>query len=239
MIAKPPPKVCLVIPTFNEKENIGPLLERIWEFREQGQHVLFVDDSSPDGTGDFVRETAVREGWIHLYSRGFKKGIGSAYIDGFREALSNLQADIVVEMDADLQHPPEVVPMLVKAVETGADVAIGSRYVKGGGSKGWGTARKIVSRVANWQARTFLGLEIKDCTSGFRAYGKRAAQKLVSAKLPASGFEFQVAALHALKTDMKMVEVPYVFEVRKAGRSKLGPKAVLRFFFYVTRLALA
>ena len=228
----------MVIPTYNEKENVGPLLSRIEAFRQEGQDVLFVDDSSPDGTGQLIEEASGQKPWVHLYSRESKKGIGSAYLDGFREALGNLQADVVVEMDADLQHPPDVIPALLKAVEGGADVAIGSRYVKGGGSRGWGSFRKLVSWGANWQARTFLGLEVRDCTSGFRAYRKRAAQKLVVAKLPASGFEFQVAALHALKTDMKMTEVPYFFDVRRAGKSKLGPKAVLRFFFYVLWEAL-
>lgn len=238
MTARPPSKVCLVIPTYNERDNIGPLLERIRAFRREGQEVLFVDDSSPDGTGELIREAAGREGWVHLYSRESKRGIGSAYLEGFGEAISRLQADIVVEMDADMQHPPEAALVLVKAIEAGADVAIGSRYVKGGGSKGWGTFRRIVSWGANWQARTFLGLDVKDCTSGFRAYKKRVVQKLISAKLPASGFEFQVAALHALKTETRMVEVPYVFDARKAGKSKLGPKAVVRFFLYVTWVAL-
>ena len=200
--------------------------------------MLFVDDSSPDGTGDVIKGISSSEPWVHLYSRASKKGIGSAYLEGFREAVTSLQADTVVEMDADLQHPPELVPALLMATEAGADVAIGSRYVKGGGSRHWGRFRRIVSWGANWEARTFLGLRVRDCTSGFRAYSRRAMDRLLAAKLPASGFEFQVAALHALKTDMKMVEVPYVFEVRKAGRSKLGPKAVVRFFFYVLWLGL-
>ncbi|HUI86844.1 MAG TPA: polyprenol monophosphomannose synthase [Nitrososphaerales archaeon] len=238
MTTRPPSKVCMVIPTYNEKENVGPLLERIGSIRKEGQEVLFVDDSSPDGTADLIREAAGREAWVHLYSRGSKKGIGSAYLEGFQEAIDRLQADVVVEMDADLQHPPEQIPALLQAVEGGADVAIGSRYVKGGGSRGWGSLRKLVSWGANWQARTFLRLGVNDCTSGFRAYRKRAAQKLISARLPATGFEFQVAALFALKTDMKMVEVPYVFDVRTAGKSKLGPKAVVRFFAYVVWTAL-
>lgn len=237
MSAKPPTKVCVVIPTYNERENLGTLLEGIRASRLEGEQVLFVDDSSPDGTADVIKEAAAREDWIHLLSRPSKKGIGSAYLDGFREALSTLQSDVIVEMDADLQHPPAVIPALVKALGSGADVAIASRYVKGGGAMGWGFVRSLVSKGANWQTRTFLGLDVKDCTSGFRAY-KRAAQKLVNAKLPTSGFEFQVIALHALKGDMKMVEVPYTFEVRKAGESKLGPRDIVRFFLYVIWVAL-
>jgi dolichol-phosphate mannosyltransferase len=238
MSAKPPTKVCVVIPTYNEKENLGTLLDGIRASRLEGEQVLFVDDSSPDGTAELIKEAASREDWIHLLSRSSKKGIGSAYLDGFKEALSTLQPDVIVEMDADLQHPPAVIPSLVKATEAGADVAVASRYVKGGGSRGWGFARRLVSKGANWQTRTFLGLGVKDCTSGFRAYKKRAVQKLLSAKVPTSGFEFQVIALHALKDGMKMVEVPFIFEVRKAGESKLGIKDIVRFFFYVTWVAL-
>lgn len=232
MSGRPPAKLCVVVPTYNERENVAPLLEAIRAVRRPGDQLLFVDDSSPDGTQEPIKEAAAREDWVHLYSRESKKGIGSAYLDGFRHAISTLQADILLEMDADLQHPPSVIPALVSAVEEGADVAIGSRYVRGGGSKGWGFWRMLISRGANWQARTFLGLSVRDCTSGFRAYKRTAAQKLLGAKLPASGFEFQVAALYALKTNMKMVEVPFVFEVRKAGKSKLRVKDILKFFLF-------
>ena len=232
MSGRPPAKVCVVVPTYNERENIVPLLEAISAVRRPGDQLLFVDDSSPDGTQEPIKEAAAREAWVHLYSREAKKGIGSAYLDGFRHAISALQADVLLEMDADLQHPPGVIPALVRAIDAGADVAIASRYVHGGGSRGWGFWRRLISRGANWQAKTFLGLDVRDCTSGFRAYRKAAAQKLLEVKLPASGFEFQVAALYALKTDMKMVEVPFVFEVRKAGRSKLKVKDVVKFFFF-------
>jgi dolichol-phosphate mannosyltransferase len=166
-------------------------------------------------------------------------GIGSAYLDGFKEALSSLQPDILVEMDADLQHPPSVIPKLVSAIaEGGADVAVASRYVKGGRSRGWGLSRRLVSKGANWLARTLLGLQVRDCTSGMRAYRKSSAQRLVAAKLPASGFEFQVAALYTLKDKAKVVEVPFVFQVRKAGVSKLKFKDVVRFFLYLIWVTL-
>lgn len=241
MSGPPTGNVCIVIPTYNEKESLGLLIEKIKSARVDDEQVLFVDDSSPDGTGDLIRQASSQEGggWIHLLSRKSKMGIGSAYLDGFREAMSNLRADIVVEMDADLQHPPAVIPELVNAVALGgADVAVGSRYVKGGGSRGWGLSRRTVSKGANWLAHTFLGLQVRDCTSGFRAYRKSAAQKLVAAKLPASGFEFQVAALHALKDGFRFVEVPYTFEIRKAGVSKLKFKDIVRFLLYIIWEAL-
>lgn len=234
----PTPRVCVVIPTFNEKENVAPLLDQLRNSRMEGEQVLFVDDSSPDGTAAVIKEAAAKEDWIHLVSRDSKKGIGSAYIHGFREALSNYQPDVLVEMDGDLQHPPSMIAALVGGLGGGADVSIASRYVRGGRSRGWGFRRRSVSQGANWLSRNMLRLGVKDCTSGFRAYRKRAAQKLVNSKLPGSGFEFQVAALFTLKPDMKMVEVPYTFEARKAGKSKLGVKEVVRFSVYLFWLAL-
>jgi dolichol-phosphate mannosyltransferase len=233
--------LCHIVPTYNEGENVQELIDRIERVAPElpfDLKVVFVDDNSTDGTSDIIKQNMLRFAIIKLIQRPKPTGLGSAYLDGFSYALTRFNADYVGEMDADLQHPPSVIPSLVKAVESGADVAIASRYVKGGGSRGWGSIRRLVSKGANWQTRTFLGLGVKDCTSGFRAYRKRAAQKLINSKVPTSGFEFQVIALHALKDDMKMVEVPYTFEVRKAGESKLGLKDIVRFFFFVTWAAL-
>ncbi len=233
-----PSKICVVIPTYNERENLPNLLQKLREGRTKDEQILFVDDSSPDGTGALVLESAAKEPWIHLLSRESKKGIGSAYLDGFKHALATFDPDAVVEMDADLQHPPSLLPKLTDALGEGADVAIASRYVKGGSSRGWDFARRTVSRGANGMARWLLGLNVRDCTSGYRAYSRRATEILIAADLPTSGFEFQVAALHALKNDAKMVEVPYTFEVRTAGKSKLKVRDILRFFVYVLRTAL-
>ncbi|HXW37193.1 MAG TPA: polyprenol monophosphomannose synthase [Nitrososphaerales archaeon] len=224
-------RVCVVIPTYNERENIGPLLEGIRASRD-GADLLFVDDSSPDGTPAEISRYANEEGWIHLLSRGSKMGIGSAYLDGFRHAVTMIGAETVVEMDADLQHPPSLIPKLVAAVSGGADVAVASRYVEGGGSEGWGLGRRTISRSANWLAKTLLGLKVGDCTSGFRAYGRASVQKLLESNLPTSGFEFQVAALKTLK-GQRIVEVPYTFRARAAGESKLKFRDVVRFFFYL------
>jgi dolichol-phosphate mannosyltransferase len=231
-------KTCVVIPTYNEKENVGPLVEALGSARAADVEVLFVDDSSPDGTADRVREVAVREPWVHLMVREAKKGIGSAYGDGFRQAIETLDPDILVEMDADLQHPPEALRGLLEAVEQGADVAVASRYVHGGGIEGWGRRRRLVSAGANALARVLLGLSVRDCTSGFRAYRKAVAAKIVEANLPAKGFEFQVATLRLLKGRAKIVEVPYFFRPRKAGESKLGAGDMARFLLSVLRMSL-
>ena len=234
-----PPKVCLVIPTYNERENIGALLEALKPVRNPDTAVLFVDDSSPDGTADLIREAATRDPTIRVMVRKEKMGIGSAYQDGFREALNTLSPAIVVQMDADLQHPPSTITGLVKAVSEGADVAIASRYVPGGGSSGWSSGRRLISKGANAYARTLLGLKIRDATSGFRAFSKAATEEIVGSDLPAKGFEFQVATIRILQKKFKIVEVPYTFSTRSAGTSKLGFVDVLRFFFSVIRVSVS
>lgn len=229
----------MVVPTYNERENVAPLAEEVLRAQVEGLVLLFVDDSSPDGTGEELARLAIQRPWIRVHARNGKLGIGSAYQDGFKVALSELSADIVVEMDADFQHPPSGIPALVRAVQEGADVAVGSRYVPGGSVVGWGLWRRAVSRGANSYARLILGLTVKDSTSGFRAYSRRAAEIVSAGHLPAKGFEFQVASLRALKTGMKIVEIPYQFSARRAGSSKLGLKDVAKFFVAVLRLSFS
>ena len=233
-----PPKVCVVIPTYNEKENVHALVESIEEARLNDLSVLFVDDSSPDGTAEEVRRVAESRPWVRILVRENKRGIGSAYQDGFKEAILQTRATILVEMDADLQHPASALPELLEAIGRGADVAVASRYVEGGGISGWSRWRRLLSRGANAYARTLLRLQVRDTTSGFRAYTSRAAEELAGPSLPAKGFEFQVAALYHLKRSCKIVEVPYVFVTRKAGKSKLRLWDTLRFFFSVMRISI-
>ncbi|MGD1055644.1 MAG: polyprenol monophosphomannose synthase [Nitrososphaerales archaeon] len=232
-------RLCVVVPTYNERENVGRLIEEVRSVAIPGLVLLFVDDTSPDGTGDLIRDIASRDPSVKLFVRSAKTGIGSAYQDGFREAISSIAPDIIIEMDADLQHPPSAIPELVRAIQAGADVAVGSRYVAGGGVPGWGLWRRTVSKGANAYARTMLGIKVRDATSGFRAYTRAKAEQLAFAALPARGFEFQVASLHLLKKGSRFVEVPYKFAVRTAGRSKLGLADMARFFFSVIRIALS
>ena len=230
-------KVCVVVPTYNEKENIAPLVESIERADISGLSLLFVDDSSPDGTAEEVRRLSEQKPWVDLLSRGSKKGIGSAYQDGFKAAIKTFGPDVLVEMDADLQHPASTLPVLVGAIRDGADTAIASRYIPGGGISGWGRLRRIVSRGANAYARSMLGLKVKDATSGYRAFSKAAAEAIAQAELPAKGFEFQVATLHLLKDRWKIVEVPFTFTERTAGKSKLGIKDMAKFFVAILRMA--
>jgi dolichol-phosphate mannosyltransferase len=229
---------CLVIPTYNEKENIRRVVEAIKGVNLHDLTLLFVDDNSPDGTADEIRSVCESEPWVKLLERDAKKGIGSAYTDGFRRALLEERPDVLIEMDADLQHPPQALPALLDAIQRGADVAIASRYTEGGGIEEWGGGRRMLSRGANTFARMILGLKVKDCTSGIRAYRRVAVERIVNSRLPAKGFEFQVATLYLLKTDAKMVEVPYSFGPRRAGKSKLDALDVVRFFVNVVGMSI-
>ena len=232
-------KLCAVVPTYNERENVGRLVEEVRRAAVPGLTLLFVDDTSPDGTGDLLRDMASRDPSVKLLVRSTRTGIGSAYQDGFREAISSIAPDIIIEMDADLQHPPSVIGELVRAVQAGADVAVGSRYVAGGGVSGWSLWRRTVSKGANAYARTMLRINVRDATSGFRAYTRAKAEQVAHVTLPAKGFEFQVASLYMLKKGSRFAEVPYTFAARTAGKSKLGLADMVRFFLSVIRIALS
>lgn len=231
-------KLCAVVPTYNERENVERLVKEVRRAAVPGLTLLFVDDTSPDGTGDLLRDMASRDPSLRLLVRSAKTGIGSAYQDGFREAMSSISPDIIIEMDADLQHPPSVIAELVKTIQAGADVAVGSRYVAGGGVSGWSLWRRALSKGANVYARTMLRINVRDMTSGFRAYTRAKAEQVVNAALPARGFEFQIASLYVLKGS-RFVEVPFTFAARTAGKSKLGLADMARFFLSVIRIALS
>jgi len=233
----PSANVCIVVPTYNEKENVAPLVEAIERTGVPGLSVIFVDDSSPDGTAEEVRRISQSRPWVNVLVRRGERGFSSAYQDGLAAALREIKPQILVGMDADLQHPPSVIPALVSAIKGGADLAVASRYIPGGGIMGWSRARRIVSRGANVYARILLDLPVRDATSGFKAYNSQAAESVARADLHAKRFEFQVAALKVLK-GRRIVEVPYVFVARKAGQSKFELSDILRFFFSVARMAI-
>jgi dolichol-phosphate mannosyltransferase len=226
----------VVVPTYNERENVIPLVESLERAGVPGLSLLFVDDSSPDGTADEIGRLSEEKHWIDLLRRPRKMGIGSAYQDGFKLAINSVGPDVLVEMDADLQHPASALPGLVEAINGGADVAVASRYIPGGGISGWGRLRRTVSRGANAYTRWMLGLKVKDATSGYRAFSRGAAEAVARADLPAKGFEFQVATLYLLKDKWRIVEVPFTFTERTAGKSKLGLVDVAKFFVAVLRM---
>jgi dolichol-phosphate mannosyltransferase len=226
--------VVVVLPTYNEKDNVAPLLERFEAIRPAlgvPLHLLFVDDGSPDGTAAEVSRLMKEHDYVHLLERGGKKGLGTAYLDGFRLAIETIDPAIFIQMDSDLQHPPERVKPLVDAINAGADVAVGSRYIPGGSFRGLKGTRRLVSKGANWLARNMLGLTVRDTTTGFKALNRRAVDMLLRVKLYSSGFIFQVESLYVFKQNgLRMVEVPFVFELREKGTSKMSEKEVVEFF---------
>jgi dolichol-phosphate mannosyltransferase len=226
--------LCQVIPTYNEVQNIPELLERMEKLREDfpfDLQIVIVDDGSSDGTPDKVKELNARFGNIELIQRPGLMGLGSAYIDGFGYSLTNFHADYVGEIDADLQHPPEVLSEMVKRAAEGVDVIVASRYIPGGGSTDWSFSRRMVSRGANLLTKIFLRVPVKDATSGFRLISQRAITGLFEYQLSSKGYSFQVESLYAYKKlKMTFAEVPYQFEIRRAGETKLKTKEIWRFF---------
>jgi dolichol-phosphate mannosyltransferase len=229
------PRIAVVVPTYNERENMKEFrrrLEPILESMGGRMTVLFVDDNSPDGTGAEIKGMMESTPGFRLLERDGKKGLGTAYIDGFRHVLETQDPDVVVQMDADMQHPPEVLVSLVSKVATGgADVAIASRHVKGGSFKGLNWRRRTISKGASWLSRTVLGLGVKDTTTGFKALSRGAVECLLAHPPRSTGFIFQVESLYILKKNgFKMVEVPFTFEERAKGASKMGTNEMVEFF---------
>jgi len=229
------PRVAIVVPTYNERENVQELkrrLEPILASIGDRMTVLFVDDNSPDGTGAEVRRLMASTPAFKLLEREGKKGLGTAYIDGFQKVIKEHDPEIVVQMDADLQHPPEILESLIaKVASGGADVVIASRHVKGGSFKGLNWRRKMISRGASWFSRTVLGLGVEDTTTGFKALRKSAVETLLSHPPRSTGFIFQVESLYILKKNgFRLIEIPFTFEERAKGASKMGSGEMWEFF---------
>lgn len=231
-----PGRVTVVLPTYNE---IGALEAAAVGVISHGYRVLVVDDASPDGTGILANQLAAQHYLIDVLHRDEKQGLGPAYAAGFEVALA-AGAEVVCEMDADLSHDPAYLPDLVAAIESGADVAIGSRLVPGGGVSNWALWRRTLSRWGNLYARTMLGIPTRDATSGFRAFTAEAVQRLDPASCLANGYGFQIEmAWRAHRADMKVVEVPFIFVERTHGKSKLSGQIVIEAMWLVTRWGIA
>ena len=213
----------IIIPTYNEKENLGPLLEAVYEIRPD-IHVLVVDDNSPDGTGQLVAEwaeTPQYEGRLFLLRRAGKLGLGTAYIAGFRWALARSYRRIL-EMDADFSHNPRYLPELLAAAEE-ADLVLGSRYVPGGGVKNWGFWRRFLSRGGSLYARVLLGLPYQDLTGGFKCFRREVLETLDLGAIRSNGYSFQIELTYrAHCKGFKTKEVPIIFEDREVGKSKMS-----------------
>ena len=229
-------KVSVVIPTYNERENIKGLIHEISDVFEKNGidgNLIVIDDSSPDGTAREVEN--LKEGYpIVLIKRGQKLGIGSAYVTGFKKAI-DLNSEIIFEMDADFSHDPEYIPEFVKNLNN-YDLVLGSRYIKGGKIENWALWRKIVSRGANILARILLGLKVNDITTGYRAYRKEALQGIDLDKIKSNGYEFQAEILfRVVEKGFRIKEIPIVFVDRRTGRSKLSKIEIINFFIFCIR----
>jgi dolichol-phosphate mannosyltransferase len=211
----------LILPTYNEAENIEPFLAAVREVLPAGARILIVDDGSPDGTGDIADRLAAAHEEVEVLHRPRKEGLGPAYIAGFRAALDG-GAGLIVEMDSDFSHAPAYLPRLLEAVEN-ADLAIGSRYVDGGGVGDWGPLRRAISRGGSAYARLVLGIEINDATAGFKCFRREVLEAIDLDSVQSRGYAFQVELTYrALQHGFRVVEVPIVFRDRRVGSSKMS-----------------
>lgn len=225
--------VLVVIPTYNERENLGPILDRLHKALPD-VHVLVVDDGSPDGTGELADERAAANGNIHVMHRTEKAGLGAAYIAGFRWGLAR-EYNTIVEMDADGSHAPEDLPRLLDAVGD-ADLAIGSRYVPGGSVVNWPVKRQVLSRGANVYSQIALGMRTRDITAGFRAYRRPVLEKLALDEVNSHGYCFQIdLTIRTAEAGFEIVEVPITFTEREIGESKMDGSIIREAFLRVAK----
>jgi dolichol-phosphate mannosyltransferase len=214
----------ICIPTYNERENIRQIIPAV--LAAASVEILIIDDNSPDGTGDIVRELAEHEPRLHLLSRAQKEGLGPAYVAGFRWALERDYTRIV-EMDADFSHQPPYLVDMLRTLEK-HDVAIGSRWIKGGGVENWGLHRRILSRGGSFYARSVLGVKLRDLTAGFVGWRREVLEKLDLDAVAAKGYVFQIEMKYrAHLAGFSIKEFPIIFPDRVAGESKMSGKIVL------------
>ena len=230
-------RVLVITPTFNERDNLRAFVERVLASSPEA-HVLVVDDASPDGTGDLAEQLATEDARIHVIHRAAKLGLGTAYLEGFRYALAE-GYDVAFEMDADLSHDPAHFEAFFRALDEGADVVCGSRNMVGGGVEGWGIARHALSKGGSLYARAILGVPVRDLTTGFKAYTRRALLALDLEAIRSNGYSFQIETTYrALRRGLRVVEVPIVFVDRRAGRSKMSRRIFAEAVTEVWRLRL-
>jgi dolichol-phosphate mannosyltransferase len=216
----------LILPTYNEAENVKAIVpaagDVLASVAPNGYRVLVVDDGSPDGTGRMADELAAEHEWVQVLHRTEKNGIGPAYLAGFRHALEN-GAGYVMEMDSDFSHDPADLARLLQAVYDGADLALGSRYVPGGGVSDWGLLRRFISEGGSTYARIVLGLKVRDLTGGFKCFRREVLEAIHFDGVRSQGYAFQVELTYrAVQAGFKVQEVPIVFRDREHGQSKMS-----------------
>jgi dolichol-phosphate mannosyltransferase len=229
-------KAVICLPTYNERENLEPMLRALGG---RGVRVLVIDDNSPDGTGPLADRLATELDYVDVLHREHKEGLGPAYLAGFRRALAD-GAELVLEMDCDFSHDPNEVPRLLAAVESGADLALGSRYVPGGGVRNWGLLRRIISAGGSFYARVLLGVKVRDLTGGFKCYRREVLEAIDLDAVDSKGYAFQIETTYrVLRAGFKVVEVPITFADREVGGSKMSKAIVAEAIWKVPGLRLA
>ena len=233
-------RVVVCLPTYNERDNLEPMvraLDDVFRRHELDARVLVIDDSSPDGTGELADRLTGEFRFLSVLHRPKKEGLGPAYLAGFVWALAT-DADRMVEMDCDFSHDPEDLPRLIAATEN-ADLALGSRYVQGGGTRNWGLGRQAVSRFGSLYARILLGGGIRDLTGGFKCFRRSVLEGIGLERISTKGYAFQIETTYrALKAGSRVVEVPIVFSERETGTSKMSRGIVLEAVAKVPALRL-
>ena len=228
-------KTLVIIPTFNERENLPLIVGRLLDAEPERVNVLVVDDSSPDGTGDVADELAAKDDRINVMHREGKGGLGGAYVAGFRWGLER-EYNVLCEMDADGSHAPEQLHLLLDRIDTGAEMVIGSRYVRGGKTVNWPASRELLSRLGNVYISMALGAGLSDMTAGYRAFRREVLETLALDELSKAGYIFQVdVAFRAIQEGFDVREVPVTFTDREFGESKLDGSFVKDSLFEVTK----
>ena len=228
--------VCL--PTYNERENLEQMVRALGEVLRPGDRVLVIDDGSPDGTGEIADRLAGELGFVDVLHRERKEGLGPAYRAGFRKALAE-GAELLLEMDCDFSHDPRDVPRLIAAAESGADLALGSRYVRGGSIPNWGLVRRAISLGGNIYAQAILQSRIRDLTGGFKCFRRRVLETIDLGAIDSRGYAFQIETTYrVLRAGFTVVEVPISFVDREHGHSKMSRAIVLEAVWKVPRVRL-
>jgi dolichol-phosphate mannosyltransferase len=230
------PGAWLILPTYNEAENVGPIVRAARAQLRPGDRILVVDDNSPDGTGAIADQLAQELPGVDVLHRPGKQGLGRAYLAGFEEALAG-GAELILEMDADFSHDPADLPRLLAAAEEGADLVLGSRYVAGGRVTDWDPLRKLVSRGGSWYARKILGVKVRDLTGGFKCFRRSVLEALDLSAVHADGYGFQIELTYrTIKAGFRVVEIPIVFRDRRVGESKMNARIALEAVWKVPAL---
>jgi dolichol-phosphate mannosyltransferase len=230
-------RTIICLPTYNERENLEPMVRALDGVGVEGLEVLVIDDASPDGTGAIADRLSAELPWVHVLHRKRKEGLGPAYLAGFRRALE-LGADLVFELDCDFSHDPADVPRLAEAAAS-ADLVLGSRYVRGGGTRNWGLLRRFISRGGSLYAQALLQLGIRDLTGGFKCYRRKVLETIDLDAISSLGYAFQIETTYrALRAGFRVVEVPITFADREVGGSKMSKAIVLEAVWKVPLLRL-